>query len=84
MGKKLWYLSVTGEGLSASIGGFSLLGVAQALNFVLGTIGYSSDDNTIVNILILLINAFGGIYVAFGLVRKGIVKIGGYVSKTSA
>ena len=65
-----WYESSSGNGLSATVGGFSVLGIAQAITLGAHALGHNLDQNTIVTLITAVVTAVGAIYAAFGIVRK--------------
>ena len=65
-----WYVSSSGNGLSATIFGFSVLGIAQALAMILGYFGHPVDQNLIEQIIDSTVAAIGAIITVIGLLRK--------------
>jgi len=65
-----WYTSSSGNGLSATVGGLSLVGLAPALVLVLGLAGVKVDQVDLVQTLSTVTMAAGSAYAAFGALRK--------------
>lgn len=70
MNNSKWYESSTGSGLSMTIGGFSLIGIAQAINYLLNLIGHPVDQSLIEQILTGLVGLVGALFTLYGLIRK--------------
>lgn len=79
-----WYISSTGDGLSASIGGFSIMGIAQAIGMVLAFLGHPIPQDSIYAGLVTIATAIGAIYAAFGVLRKVYLWIYSILSKKTA
>ncbi len=67
-----WYTSSSGNGLSATIFGFSVLGIAQGLSMFLTVIGHPVDQNYIEQLITGVIAVIGAIITVVGLIRKGV------------
>lgn len=72
MNQTPWYVSSSGNGLSATIGGFSVIGIAQTIAYILGMIGHPVDQNLIEQIITGAIAVIGAIIAFIGLVRKAL------------
>lgn len=79
-----WFISSTGNGLSASIGGFSIMGAAQAISMVLAFLGHPIPQDSIYAGLVTLVMAAGAVYAAFGVLRKVFFWVMGVVSRKTA
>lgn len=76
-----WYVSSTGSGLSATIGGLSVVGISQAIAVGAGLIGHPVSQDTVTAAITTIVAAVGGVYAAFGLLRKAYIAI--FTKKTA-
>lgn len=67
---KPWYVSSTGDGLSASVGGFSIVGIAQTISLIASMFGHPVNQDSVVAGLTTIITAVGACIAAFGIIRK--------------
>lgn len=65
-----WYVSSSGNGLSATIGGLSVVGIAQGVALVAGLVGHPVSQDAVAAGITTIIAAAGAVYAAFGVVRK--------------
>ena len=56
--------------LSATIGGFSVVGLAQTASMLLSYFGIDIAQAEIAQLLVAVMTGLGGLYAAFGLARK--------------
>lgn len=67
---KPFYISSTGSGLSATVAGFSVAGVVEAIVLVLGVLGYHVDQSFLMSLVTDLAQAVSLAVALFGLLRK--------------
>ena len=84
MNNSNWFISSTGTGLSSTIGGLSIVGVAQAIALVLGLIGHPVSQDALSAGLTTIVTAVGAVYAAFGVLRKAYYWIVAIFQKQSA
>lgn len=72
MNPQPWYVSSSGSGLSATIGGFSLIGIAQSVSYVLGLTGHPVDQSLIEQIFTGTVALIGAAITLMGLLRKAL------------
>ena len=65
-----WYVSSTGDGLSATIGGLSVVGIGQAISLVAGLLGHPVSQDAVAAGLTTIVTAVGALYAAYGVLRK--------------
>jgi len=68
--KKSWFISATGTGLSATVGGISVIGIAAAVGYILSFFGVSVSDESLAEIILQVVTVLGAVYTFFGLIRK--------------
>ena len=76
-----WYVSSTGSGLSATLGGVSVMGIAQAISVVGTLIGHPVTSDAVTGAITTVVTAVGAVYAVFGLCRKVYIAL---TTKTSA
>jgi hypothetical protein len=65
-----WYQSSSGQGISLTIAGFSVMGIAQAASTVASLIGHPIEPGTLADAITAVVAALGAVQAAYGLVRK--------------
>ena len=65
-----YYISSTGNGLSLSIGGFSIVGIAQTVVMVARLLGIELTEDIVTSFLVAIVTAGGALMAAYGLGRK--------------
>ncbi|EKD67244.1 MAG: hypothetical protein ACD_48C00515G0001 [uncultured bacterium] len=71
---KQWYQSsVNPEQLSWTVGGFSVLGIAQAITLVSGMAGYPVSESEVEMIIVAILTGIGAITTVVGMIRKAVV-----------
>lgn len=68
--KNPWYVSSTGNGLSLTIHGLSVVGLAETIVLIAKLLGTDVDKDTVVGGIATIVAAYGVIVAAFGFVRK--------------
>ena len=66
-----WYTSSKGSGLSMTLGGFSLEGLAELISSILTALGVDADASVIGTSIRATVDGVAGVMVLFGLLRKG-------------
>lgn len=70
--KQPWYVSTSGNGLSATVGGLSLVGLAGSIAMVAQLFGQDVSQDIVLQSLQTLVAAAGILYTVFGVARKAI------------
>jgi hypothetical protein len=70
-----WYVSSSGNGLSATVFGFSVMGIAQAASMLLTMVGHPVDSNLVEQIITGVVAVVGAVLTVVGLVRKAANKV---------
>lgn len=70
--KTPWYISSSGNGLSATLGGLSAVGLAQAIAVVLGLVGHPVSQDAVAGGITTLISAGGALLSAYGVIMKAV------------
>ncbi len=75
MDQSKWYESSTGSGLSLTVGGFSVMGVAQAIVVMLALLHVQVDANSVAALIAAGLALVGAAMTAYGLARKVILSL---------
>lgn len=82
--KTPWYVSSTGDGLSLTIKGLSVVGIAETIVMIAKFMGTDLDRDTIVTGITTLAAAAGIILSVWGFVRKMWNKFSAYIAAKKA
>ena len=65
-----WYVSSSGNGLSATVFGFSVMGIAQGASMLLTMIGHPVDQNLVEQLITGVVAVIGVVITIVGVIRK--------------
>jgi len=72
---KWWSSSANPEELGMALKGVSVVGAVSVIVAILGLLGVDLDSTQVTNVLENLLQGIGGLMIAYGLVRKIIIKM---------
>ena len=70
-----WFVSSKGEGLSATLGGISIFGLASLVETLAAQLGHPIPADSVYEIIVTICKLIGEACTAFGLLRKAFFKL---------